>query len=532
MAHCPLPKSTELTDVLVDCDTNVLTIIQTSANGSESSQSVDLTCILPKTSYITDVSFDCDTGLFTITQVSDGPCTGGSCTETFTVSLACILEHAMPACDDIPTSGVLPGDGEIVICTTNGPIKVPPSALLPEFDCSELPTVCCPRPPDIGIIACNDGDLVVVPPTDLLTCDDIPSVFPPPADFEIVVCGGGSLIKIPPHMSIDCSNVPVVNPPIDPSYLLLCSEGGMIKIPYDPDLTTPPTIDINEGEGIDIDVSVNGSHTTYTISSDLCEYPDKSQEDLDNADNVYFPICIDGGNGKIPISDLENEFGGNMVDGHGTALSGDGTVATPHKVDIALCELNLINYTPAATLGVCSGTLSERMPAIKAGNNVTIDADGTLNVNIPAPPAQESIVFVNGGTPVELWKTWDPNLDGGTPEIPINDLPLTIAADVSAHVPANATALVIRCHVEVDLRGIYQTPAEVQLHIDGNLIQQVEVGDVIGDGAGQDNSSWMDAIVPHTAPAVNGVVSSPYPSTDVGDSVRAESNGYLVAYIP
>lgn len=387
-----------------------------------------------------------------------------------------------------------------------------------------------------------------------------------PDGSKLVICtpnDGSYVTDIANVVKIDCSiivNTDIV--PADSKVIICTPSDGLFKT----DLAAlfNCQLELEEGEGIDIDVQDPSGLCTlkrYVISVDVCEFSQVTNEDVDAAAFPYWIMCVDGANAKISMQDMQDLFQTNSwIDGLGTVLSGTGHPGTPYKIDLDIseiapdvydvdgdfviinsgatqvrvpvptngvgisidatgavnfvpCTLPETNYDQNAKNVVCAnGTDAEIVPAIKAGANVTIAPDGTLSVTIPD---QDSIVFVNGGTPVALFST------GG--EVPIGDLPLNWNINVSAHVPASAKGIVVRTYTEVDLDDVFSA-TEVALFLYGKQVNGSENG---GDDGKGDNSSWNDAIVPFTSPNVAIDLTLNY-----GVNGSTQAIGVLVAYYP
>lgn len=452
MNSCTPYQASELTDVLINCCTNVLTVIQTAANGEESMMSADLTCLVEKFANVEDVRLDCETGILSLVLATSEECPEE---RIITVDLTCI---------DTYVTWVDNGNGTVTFISHDGSETIGVMR-----DCAGIAHQPVTDPTDQIILCKSDGSTVK-------------------GSLEEVIGVGYSICALDPFIA-----------PIVP-------------------------------------------------------------EDI-----IEFGVCINGDEYKINIEILKNIFSGNMEDGHGTALTGTGTEADPYRVDLATCELDTEIYNQNAVVTTCYDGLSKNMPAIKAGDNVTIQIDGTLNVYAALPPCDMPLINYNenatvvtcssgdelrmpaikAGDNVDIESDGTLNASGGGLHFVNNGNPITIFnlserstsdldrfynLDVSPWVPANATGLIVRTYAECDNgghTGDQNVPVEISIRVDNRVVNGAETGGhPIYDPTG-DNGSWNDAIVPHTAPQLNMSIIKHY-----GDPAKTgySAKGYLVGY--
>lgn len=390
---CPFPKSSMVTDLLVDCSTNILTIIQTAPDGSEHSQTVDMSCILPQETHIDSASYDCDNDILIIIERTEGECGGPDCLTTFTVDMSCIRDGLMPSCDNLVSVTPAPVGSELVVCTPGGAFKTEIAAIITELDCSLVPPVCCPRPPLAEFLVCNEGEISRLPASDVFTCDDIPAAADLATDPTVVVCGSRGMEKVTiDKIQLSCADFPIQDPPPALYTLLACEGGNLISVP---EIIARGT-DVVAGQGIDVGLIAGAETDTFTITLDLCDLPTDTYANLSVPGPIYMAVCVGGLNYKMPY--VESSGGTVMADGTGTLLSGDGSVGDPYVVDLALCEVtDNVTYDESASIAACLVGSNIVMPAIKAGTNVVIDTDGTLNV----PTITGVVEFL--AVPITLW---------------------------------------------------------------------------------------------------------------------------------
>ena len=128
---------------------------------------------------------------------------------------------------------------------------------------------------------------------------------------------------------------------------------------------------------------------------------------------------------------------------------------------------------------------------------------------------------VNNGNPITIFSF---------PERSADNLPYYNNFNVSPWVPANATGLIVRTYAECDNgghTGDHNVPVEISIRIDNRVVNGAETGGhPIYDPSG-DNSSWNDAIVPHTPPELNISIILHYGDPDI---VGYQAKAYLVGY--
>jgi len=160
---------------------------------------------------------------------------------------------------------------------------------------------------------------------------------------------------------------------------------------------------------------------------------------------------------------------------------------------------------------------------------LSVNADnngGTLNANAN----NQFILKMSNGT------TWTLNMPSGlkmlnnpvnlwsTGEIPSSTLPTNYNANISAHVPTTASALLVHVFFECDSGGDGLIATESTITVNGRTLGSAETGGGSGNG---DNSWAADFHVPRTGNTLTAAVTNNY---DAGGDGIYQTYGKLVGY--
>lgn len=268
MSQCPPYRATELTDLLFNCDTFVLTVIQTAANGEESVVSVDLSCILDGKNTVVDVRAECEDKSL-VFEFEDG--------RLLPIDMSCL---------DTFVTWVHNDNGSVTFISAGGEYTI-----------------------DV-----------------MASCDTIPQTFEVDENWNLVLCTPDGAQKAPIKNVLES-----------------------IEFQY---------TQFEDGHGTTL-IGEGTFANPYKVDLNICEL-----DHVDYAQDARIGACVGENTVTIP-----------------TIKAGSNVVIQPTgRLDVNLCDQIEIDYDPEASDLVCIGSGARRMPVIKAGDNVTIDPDGTLNV--------------------------------------------------------------------------------------------------------------------------------------------------------
>jgi len=333
MSNCPPYQATELTDLLFNCDTFELIVIQTAANGDETLVSTNLSCILDGKNPVVDVRAECvdKTLVFEFEDgrllIIDMACldTYVTWTENLNGSVTLISASGeytvdvMSACKDIEQIFDVPEENNIVMCDVEGKaVKAPIRNVIESITLNYTQFI-----DGHGTTLKGEGTLVNPYQVDLEVCE-----------LELVDYNQQGLVAA-------------------------CIE----KVGESPGRTVSMPA-IKAGEGVTI-------QNTGRLDVNFCDKPEIPY-DVD----AKHLVCQGSGTKRMPVL----QAGENVV------IDEDGSINVPFDEPDNICASTQINYNSAAEDLVCLNGFSRRMPAINAGTNVTIDSNGKLSANFTAPP--------------------------------------------------------------------------------------------------------------------------------------------------